>query len=530
MLRFAQGGDPRQTRSIKDHDAARPAAPTGGTEMANTAADVSLGNISSSSAPAAGKLTLVPLIALVVGSMIGGGVFNLPSDMSRAASPAAIVIGWLITGIGMLALAFVYQGLALRKPDLNAGPYAYAKAGFGDFIGFNSAWGYWISAFLGNVAYAVAIFSALSYFAPVFGDGNNIISIIGASLALWAIHALVLKGVKEAAFVNVVTTIAKLAPLLVFVVIGVVAFNFDLFLAAFRGMGQATVEGGAGLGSILEQVKSTMLVTLWVFIGIEGASVYSGRAADRRDVGRATVIGFAGALIVYVLVSLLATGIMSQPELAGQKVPSMAGVLAYVVGPWGAALINIGLVVSVGGAFLSWTLLCAEIPYTCGKDGTFPRWFAKENANGTPANSLWITSLAVQAFLVLTYFSKDAYNFFYFIASVAILPPYVFSGAYALKLALRGETYEGEDRQRRRALITGLVATVYGVWLVYAAGLQYLLMASLLFVPGLIVYAIACRQRGVRPFHGSDLIVALAIVGFAVLAFYLIVTGTISPL
>ena len=119
------------------------------------------------------KLTLMPLVALVVGSMIGGGVFNLPSDMSRHASPGAIIIGWAITGIGMLMLAFVYQGLAVRKPDLNAGPYAYAKAGFGEFIGFNSAWGYWISAFLGNVAYAVAIFSALSYFLPFFGDGNN---------------------------------------------------------------------------------------------------------------------------------------------------------------------------------------------------------------------------------------------------------------------------------------------------------------------------------------------------------------------
>jgi amino acid permease-like protein len=104
-----------------------------------------------------GKLTLLPLTALVVGSMIGGGVFNLPSDMSRGASPGAIVIGWVITGIGMLMLAFVYQTLAVRKPNLNAGPYAYAKAGFGEFVGFNSAWGYWLSAFLGNVAYAVRL-------------------------------------------------------------------------------------------------------------------------------------------------------------------------------------------------------------------------------------------------------------------------------------------------------------------------------------------------------------------------------------
>jgi arginine:ornithine antiporter/lysine permease len=130
------------------------------------------------------RLTLLPLVALVVGSMIGGGVFNLPSDTSRGASPGAILVGWGITGIGMLMLAFVYQSLAVRKPELNAGPYAYAKAGFGSFVGFNSAWGYWLSAFLGNVAYAVAIFSALSYFLPVFGSGNNLPSIIGALLFL----------------------------------------------------------------------------------------------------------------------------------------------------------------------------------------------------------------------------------------------------------------------------------------------------------------------------------------------------------
>jgi arginine:ornithine antiporter/lysine permease len=142
--------------------------------------------------------------------MIGGGVFNLPKDMSSGAGSGAIILGWVVTGIGMLMLAFVYQNLAVRKPQLNAGPYAYARAGFGDFIGFNSAWGYWISAFLGNVAYAVAIFSALSYFVPAFGSGNNVISVIGASICLWLVHTLVLKGVQGAALINVVTTIAKL--------------------------------------------------------------------------------------------------------------------------------------------------------------------------------------------------------------------------------------------------------------------------------------------------------------------------------
>ena len=179
------------------------------------------------------KLTLVPLIALVVGSMIGGGVFNLPSDMSRGASPAAIIIGWIITGFGMLMLAFVYQNLAARKPELNAGPYAYAKAGFGNFVGFNSAWGYWLSAWLGNVSYAVVMFSALSYFFPAFGEGNTWQAVVGASVVLWLIHALILAGVREAALVNLITTVAKVAPIVLFIALAIVAFQVDIFSLDF---------------------------------------------------------------------------------------------------------------------------------------------------------------------------------------------------------------------------------------------------------------------------------------------------------
>lgn len=480
------------------------------------------------SPPETARLTLAPLVALVVGSMIGGGVFNLPRDMSSGAGAAAIIIGWLISGIGMLMLAFVYQGLAVRKPALNAGPYAYARAGFGDFVGFNSAWGYWISAFLGNVAYAVAIFSALSFFVPAFGHGNNWQSILGASICLWLVHALVLNGVKGAAFINVVTTAAKLVPLFLFILVAIIAFNWDKFTLDLWGTGAAS--GTEQLGSIFAQARSTMLVTLWVFIGIEGASVYSARARHRSDVGKATVIGFAGALGIYVLVSLLSTGILTQKELAELKVPAMAGVFAPLVGSWGAALINLGLVVSVGGAFLSWTLLCAEIPYTCGRDGTFPRWFAAENANGSPAHSLWATNSLIQLFLVLSLFSQSAYQFFYSIASVAILPPYVFSGAYALKLALSGETYEAGDAARNKDMMIGLLATVYGLWLVYAAGLSFLLMTAILFAPGIIVFAVARREAG-RPIFGArDGLIAAAIVALAAVAIWLMANGTISPL
>ena len=214
-----------------------------------------------------GRLGLAALTAVVIGSMIGSGVFNLPQNMAAGAGPLAIIIGWVISGIGILALAMVYQGLSTRKPELNSGPYAYAKAGFGPFIGFNSAWGYWISAWIGNVSYAVVMFSALSYFFPVFGEGNTWQAILGASAVLWLIHALVLSGVRQAAFVNTITTVAKIAPILLFIAVVIVAFRLDVFTMDFSGLATPS------LGSVLDQVRSTMLVTLWVFIGIEGASI-----------------------------------------------------------------------------------------------------------------------------------------------------------------------------------------------------------------------------------------------------------------
>ena len=155
------------------------------------------------------KLRLGALVALVVGSMVGGGIFSLPQNVAASASAGATLIGWLITGVGMLMLAFVFQTLANRKPKLDGGVYAYAKAGFGDYMGFSSAWGYWISAWIGNVSYMVLLFSTLGYFFPVFGEGNTPVSIICASVLLWLLHFLVLRGIKEAAFINTITTIAQ---------------------------------------------------------------------------------------------------------------------------------------------------------------------------------------------------------------------------------------------------------------------------------------------------------------------------------
>ncbi|ATN37328.1 arginine-ornithine antiporter (plasmid) [Rhizobium sp. ACO-34A] len=473
----------------------------------------------------AGGLGLLPLVALVVGSMIGGGVFSLPQNMAKGASPGAVVIGWLITGVGMLALAFVYQGLSTRKPALDAGPYAYARAGFGDFVGFNSAWGYWLSAWIGNVSYVVLIFGALSYFYPAFGaEGNTVQAIVGASIVLWSTHALILVGIREAAILNVITTIAKLVPIALFIVLAVFAFNLPKFEIDLWGA--ATPD----LGSVMAQVKSTMLVTLWVFIGIEGASVVSGRAANRSDIGRATIIGFALALAVYLCVSLLSFGIMTQPELAAlPAAASMASVLEQMVGPWGSVVVRIGLVISVAGAFLSWTLFAAEIPYRAAREGMLPDVFAQENKNGSPAGALWITNILVQIFLIVTFYANSTYLALFYIASAAILVPYVLSGAYALKLAISGEGYRPGE-QRGRDIFTGALATVYGAWLIYAAGLNYLLMCALLYAVGVPVYWWARHAKGEKAFSGIEALIGIGIVIAAAIAAYLMWTGAISAL
>ncbi|WP_421693656.1 arginine-ornithine antiporter [Aestuariivirga sp.] len=486
-------------------------------------------SVSTPSRPASGsgrgKLGLLPLIALVVGSMIGGGVFSLPQNMAKGASAGPVIIGWLITGIGMLALALVYQRLSVRKPKLDAGPYSYARAGFGDFVGFNSAWGYWLSAWIGNVSYAVLIFGALSYFYPAFGaEGNSFQAIVGASILLWLIHALILLGVRQAAIINVVTTIAKLAPIFVFIVALILVFNLPKFSLDFWGAGVPA------LGSAMTQVKSTMLVTLWVFIGIEGASVVSARAERRADIGRATILGFITALGVYLLVSLLSFGVMSQSELSGlPAAASMADVLERAVGPWGSVLVRIGLVISVAGAFLSWTLFAAEIPFRAAREGMLPDVFAAENKRGSPHGSLWITNILVQGFLILTLYANSTYLALFYIASTAILVPYVLSGAYALKLAVTGEGY-GRGEARWGDVFAGAVATVYGAWLVYAAGPNYLLMCAILYALGIPVYWWARHARGERAFSVVEALLGLGIVLAAIVAGYLMWTGSISAL
>ncbi len=462
------------------------------------------------------KIGVFSLIAIVVGSMIGGGAFSLPTDMARHAGIVAIVLAWLITGIGMLCLAFVYQNLSKRKPELQGGIYSYARAGFGKFIGFNSAWGYWLSAFLGNVAYALLLFNALSFFFPVFSGNNNIYVLIGASIIVWSVHCIALRGVQQAALINTITTIARLVPIFAFIVILMLAFNIkQLNFNAF---------GSSDMGSVFKQLASTMMVTLWVFIGIEGAVVISGRARKESDVGKATVIGLSATLFIYILLNVVTLAAVPRDVLMQFENPTLAYALQYIVGPWGAWFINIGLCIALFGALLSWTLLASETPYIAAKDGVMPKIFARENKNNAPSASLWITNGAIQLFLLVAYLSSGTYRILYLIAAIAILPPYLLSGLYALKIAIKKEGY-AQNESSKRDLVLALIASLYGLWLIYAANIKLLLLCSVLYFIGLFVYIYSCRKTPGKWFTAADRILVVVIISAVLFGIWAFLSG-----
>lgn len=437
------------------------------------------------------------LAAMVIGTMIGGGAFNLPGAMAQGAGVGSVIIGWAITGIGMVMLAFVFQFLADSRPELEGGIYAYAKEGFGKFVGFNSGWGYWMSAWIGTVANITLIFSTLSYFFPVFSAEHRTFRLIMSALLIWGLFWLISRGMKEAALLNIVTTIAKLVPIFLFIVLILFSFRIETFQIDVWG------ETGFSWSQVFPQVKSTMLVTLWAFVGIEGAVVLSSRARNKRDVGRATVIGLIGTLLIYMMISIFSFGIMTQEQLAALSEPSMAYVLEAVLGPLGATVVNIGLLVSLAGALLGWTILATEISYVASRDGVFPKLFNRLNRNDTPISALFITQTFTQIVTIIALFSEQTYLVLSSIAGIAALVPYLFSALFGWKEARR--------TGYRKMLIVSSVASVYAAWLLYASGIGYMLIAMILYAPGIFVFMIAEREQGRKSLSGMQYTIAALI-------------------
>ncbi|MFT4066098.1 basic amino acid/polyamine antiporter [Paraburkholderia sp.] len=439
------------------------------------------------------RLSAPGLMAMVIGSMVGVGIFSLPQSLGKYTGVVGSLISWTITGTGMLTLALIFQRLAWRKPELDVGVYTYARVGFGRYTGFLSAFGYWCGSCLGNVTYLVLIKSALAIVVPAFGAGNTLSAIVSSSALIWVFHFLILRGVKGASILNASMTVAKVLAIALFAVLVLSSVKWDLFVA------NLWTSPGQSAAGLFGEVRKTMLGTVFVFLGVEGASVYSRHARERRDVGVATVLGFLCVLALMVIVTLLSYGVLPREQMGALKNPSMAGVLSAAVGGWGAVVVKLGLLLSVLGSYLAWTLLAAEILHAAGRSRTMPAFLAKENRNHVPVAALWMTSLVIQAFLLVTLFSKEAFTLAKEFTTSMNLIPYLLVAGYGLKLASSGESYAGQHWARRVDFMLALAGCVYAVFLVYAGGLRYLLMSTVLYTAATAWFYIAERRKGKRP-------------------------------
>lgn len=469
------------------------------------------------------KLGFTALTAMVVGSMVGAGIFMLPQRFAETAGVLGTIFTWTIAGLGMLMLAFVFQTLAIRKPSLDAGVFAYAKAGFGDYVGFIAAIGFWASACAGNVTYLVLIKSTLGQVIPALGEGDTPIALVASSIVIWAFVWLILRGVQQAATINTIATVAKLVPIVVFILVAIFAFDPDVFVQNLMGAATGTNE------TLFSQLRNTMLITVFVFLGIEGASIYSRYAKNRRDVGRATVLGFLSVLSLFALVTLLAFGIMPRNDLAQLRQPSLAGTLESVVGPWGSVLISAGLIISVLGAYLAWTLMAAEVLSAAAKKGDMPKFVDQMSDKGVPKNALLMSAGLTQLILLAAYAAEGALDFALDLTGALALLPFFLTAAYAVKIAVIRDGYlEVSTIKRRTELLTASIATLYTAFLIYAAGLEFLLLSCLLLAPATLFYMRARHEQKTTTFKFYEKVLLVILIVGALLAIIGLATGHIA--
>lgn len=442
-------------------------------------------------------LSTFALFSLIFGSMMGSGVFDVPGNIAHSAGLISVIISWLITGIGMLTLGWALIYITIKRPDIQSGIYGYARYGFGSYFGFNAAYGYWLNAVLANTSYLVYVFATLGDFAlfKFFGDGSNLNSIIIESLLIWIIYFLVSRGIKEASLINIIITTIKLVALFILVILFIYGFHWYMFL---KNLHEAN-----NFGSTFNQIKSTMLVTVWDFTGIEAACIYALRAKNMKDVAKATMWGGILVFLLLVLISILPFGILPDTTISALKTPSTAGVLSTIVGSFSADLIRVAIIISVLGALLAWTMLATNILYVAAEDKTLPKTFTKLNSHMVPKNSLLASTIATQLFLLFAFYTNSVYLTMIILATSMILIPYLFAGIFAFKLVILEKKFDLLNS------IKGSIAVIYGVWLIYSGGLSELILSTILYSGGSILYLIARKEQKLKIFDLHELVLFL---------------------
>lgn len=461
------------------------------------------------------------LSALIVSAAIGTGVFGVMNQLAQVASPGPAIIAWLVTDIGFAALVIASNNLARKRPDLKSGMFSYAGALFGRFGEFLSGWGYWFSDWIANIAFCTMLMSAIGTFLPVFKGGQNWPSILASTVLIWVLALIVSRGMGNATLLNAVVTVCKVVPIFVFIVIVALGFKANLFSGQFwQTVGSnMSASGTLSGGEIYNQTRNSLLVTVWLLLGIESAFVMSNRARKRSSAVSATVIAFISLAVLYLLVSLLPYGVMTRAQLANLGQPAMGEVMKRLVGSWGEAFINIGLIISCLGALLSWTILPVEATAMMARDGVMPAYWGKLNRHGAPVTSLIITAAAQTVFLLTFLVTPNAYNFCSALDVAASLLCYLFICMYQIR-------YSAQQRQWWQ-LTVGIVAAAFQLAALILAGWKYLLLVTILYTAGFVFYIRASMRNGHRIGRGEWIAMGV-IAAVAVLSIVLTCVGVIS--
>lgn len=412
--------------------------------------------------------------ALVVGNMIGSGIFLLPASLAGVAGPVSI-LAWVFTGAGAMLLAFVFARLGGAFPR-TGGPYAYARRAFGDFVGFQTAWGYWIAAWAGNAAIAVAFVGYLAVFWGGLGDSNLLAALVGIGV-IWLVTAINVLGTRQGAIVQGVTTVLKFVPLALIAIVGLFFMHSSNF-TPFAPHGTFSA------------ISAAAPLTLWAFIGLESATVAAEEVKDpKRNIPRATIYGTAITTVVYIVGTIAIMGIVSRGALAHSASPFALAAGTAFGGSWDKVVAVVALIATFG-ALNGWVMLQGRIPLAAAEDGLFPKRFAKVHGERrTPVFGLVVSSVLVSALMLANYTKGlvDAFTFVLLLATLTTLVPYAYSAAAQAYLYItEPELFEGK-RFLRDTVIAGL-AFAYSLWAITGSGKDIIAKGFILLMAGVPVY------------------------------------------
>ncbi|WP_077800504.1 amino acid permease [Streptomyces sp. JHA26] len=423
--------------------------------------------------------------ALVMGNIIGGGIFLLPASVAPFGTISLLAFGVLT--VGAITLALVFGRLAARDPR-TGGPYVYARGAFGDFAGFLAAWAYWITTWVSNAALAVAAVGYLDVLIPV--NDHRWTACLAALVLQWLPALANFAGTRYVGAVQLVSTVLKFAPLLLVAIGGLFFFDPD-------NLGPFNATGGSGIGA----VSAAAAILLFSYLGVESAAVSAGEVKNpRRTVGRATVIGTCGAALVYLLGTLSVFGTVAHDRLVDSSAPFSDAVNAMFGGAWGGWAVAVAALVSMTGCLNGWTLLSAQTPYAAAKDGLFPAVFARKR-RGVPTVGVGVTVVLASLLTVYNYTSGSAkiFEVLVLVTTFTAAVPYLLATAAQLFHLVSGQRERVNRARLVRDAVIASVAAAFSLWLVAGAGYAAVYQGVLFLFAGVLVYAVMAARRQRTP-------------------------------